>query len=200
MARAIVGAEDMARRRRRGREELTNGNDALRRPSGDRAGAKLLRAIPSAWTSKHSASAGISNALADKVGGQVGEHAVVGDAVEVLDGEGAGSRAGHQADHDHGDQPVAGGRRVAQRPRQPAGPVGPRPELGQGHQRGRGAERHLEPGLQHRLRLDEQDHQGRERQGMQADRSSIGEDGQEGDAGGDDAARRAGGWAPERIR
>ena len=43
-----------------------------------------------------------------EVGGQVGEHAEVGDAVEVLDRERAGRRAGHQADHEQGDRSSRG--------------------------------------------------------------------------------------------
>ena len=102
----------------------------------------------------------------------------------MLDGEGRGGRTRDEADGQAGHKPVAPRLERPKRPGQGRGGGGSAPHLGQGDERCRGTEGHLEPRRDNHLWLQGQHSQGGYGEGMQTDRPAVGEDGEEGDAGG----------------
>jgi hypothetical protein len=126
-------------------------------------------------------------------GQQVGRQPIDGDTVEMLDRERTGRKAGDQARGHAQADPEDEALDEPQRPGRVDLPHSLRPCLDESDQRRRRGEGHLESGLNHCLRLQQEDNEGGDRQGMQADRPSVGQDRSKGDRrchGGPDGGRR----------
>ena len=120
----------------------------------------------------------------DRLRNQVCRQAVKGHAVEMLEGEGTGGQARRQGDQEACDQGCPGALQKPDRQRRRDLADRGRPGLRQGDEGGRGGEGHLEPGLGHGLRSQNEEEARRQGQGAQADGAAVSQYGCKGRAGG----------------